>query len=65
MRTWKTKEGKYVSEKPENYFVALDYDGNEVYIGDTMFHRNSKRTFIVYEKTWPCEIKIAKLKIQR
>lgn len=62
MRTYKTREGKFVSEKPKEYLKGFDSHGNEVFIGDTMIEKDSKKTFKVYESTWSYEISISVLK---
>lgn len=52
MKTWLTREGVYVSEKPKQYFVGKDSQGNDVFIGDTCRYKDSKRTFKVMENDY-------------
>ena len=49
MKTWLTREYIFVSDKPKEYFVGKDSHGNDVFIGDTCRHKDSKRTFKVIE----------------
>ena len=64
MKTYETREGKWISEKPKEYFKGFDSHGNKVFVGDTMIRKESKRTFKVYEKTSSYEIEIATLQIK-
>lgn len=63
MKTYKTREGHYVSEKPKEYFVGLDKRGQEVFIGDLMRDTTNRlfngKKFKVDEKTWIYYINIS------
>lgn len=52
MKTWLNREGLFVSQKPKEYFVGKDAHGNLVFIGDTLKHKDSKRTFKVIENDY-------------
>jgi len=51
MKTWLNKNGLYTSDKPKEYFVGKDSQGNDVFIGDICYHKVSerKRSFKVLE----------------
>ena len=49
MKTWLNREGVYVSEKPKEYFVGKDAHGNNIFIGDVVQTKDSKREFKVTE----------------
>lgn len=36
MKTWKTREGKWVSEQPKEYMIGVDKHGDEVFINDVL-----------------------------
>ena len=42
MKTYETREGKWISEKPKEYFKGFDSHGNKVFVGDTMIRRLKK-----------------------
>lgn len=52
MKTWLNRNGLYVSNKPEEYFVSNDAHGNDVFIGDICKRKDSKRTFKVIENDY-------------
>ena len=39
MKTYETREGKWISEKPKEYFKGFDSHGNKVFVGDTMIRK--------------------------
>ena len=39
MKTWKTREGKWVSEQPKEYLIGVDKHGEEVFINDILIWR--------------------------
>jgi hypothetical protein len=42
MKTWKNREGKYVSEKPKEFCIGTDKRGNELFIGDIIINTDTK-----------------------
>ena len=50
MKTYKNREGKYVSEEPDSFYVGLDAHGKEVFTGD-----------YIYDKKWDIVHKIDNL----
>lgn len=43
MKTYKNREGKYVAEEPESFYVGLDAHGEEVFTGDYIYDKTYKR----------------------
>jgi len=39
MKTWKNREGKWVSEQPREYMIGVDKHGEEVFIDDILIWR--------------------------
>jgi len=62
MKTWETRSGEFVSEKPKEYLVALDAHGEKVFIGDRMIWNKTKSEFNVDETTWLFQIRLSVLK---
>ena len=52
MKTWLTREGLHVSEKPKEYFVGKDTHGNNVFIGDICRSKDFKGMFKVLENDY-------------
>ena len=45
MKTYKNREGKYVSEEPKSFYVGIDSHGDEVFTGDRIYDNKWKRVY--------------------
>lgn len=54
MKTWLTRDGLYVSDKPKEYFVGKDSHENNVFIGDICKNKGFPCTFKVTENDYFC-----------